>query len=664
MVVKGRTRPRGDKLRVVLTGGGTGGHVYPALAIHGMLARRDMVAESLYLGVQGRAEETIVPRQGMRLTTIHSSPYAGGSPFAKLQSLATITRGIGESLVAMLRFRPDLVVATGGYVSAPVIVAAFLLKPLLGLKIVVEEQNLVPGILNKVASLLADAVLVSFRESAYFIWSSRCVMAGYPLRPEYQKPAPPADELRASLGIPKDAFVILVTGGSMGSRSINRGIATAITKLEKIPGLLVVHAVGLLRTPQYDAVADTSGKLAAALGDRFDRKTMTARDENGREVYRGFEYLHNIVDYQRVADLVISRAGAGSLAEITALGKAALAIPKRGLPGDHQELNAIGLAENGAVDVLFEQRDLATGVDFVDPDELARRVLELANDPQRRERLAAAGARVSPRDPEARVVRTVQTVLDGGDLDLIQEIIEPPFVRFQRQFDNLIAHLDTSAGDGLYHRLYGHKIEEYLASSDYLTVNKGVKLIGSLRRRDLYPFVLEHYDRLNGFLRRNGLAALRKATEFEPFFVDLVVKGIADHYFETRKEAIALYNRFYREVNQTPQAAAIHAAILARVNRKLESFEVRAEAIRATVRFLPEDAFYATAGPYLTARNVRLREALLDAVEVGLHDGLLKDNGRVGRFISRMLVTTSQFTPGFRVRERFVHVVKTLEAER
>ncbi len=655
-------RPHPGKMRIVLTGGGTGGHVYPALAIHDMLKDQNLISETLFLGVRGRAEEVIVPRHGLKLRYISSAPYAGGSPIARFRTLMVVSKGVIESLIRIARFRPHLIVATGGYVSAPVIIAAFLLKPFLRLRIVIEEQNLVPGLLNKVASLLADVVLVSFRESGYFIWSNRCVYAGYPVRKAYLEAATDRDAIKRELGIPEDCFLILASGGSLGSRSINRVIAASLEQLKKkIPSLYVVHGVGMAHSAEYNAVDDTANRLDKTFDKTYDRPTMRVTNSNGDVFYEGHEYLHDIVRYQRAADLVVSRAGAGSLAEILCLGKAAIVIPKRGLPGDHQELNAIGIAQKDAIEVVFESRDPATGTDIVDTNIFTTMAASLAHDPPRLECLEIRAASLAFKDTQARIIAAIKAVLDGDEPDLIPAIIEPPFVRFHRQFDNLIHYLDDSSYDSMYRRLYEIKIHEYLASPNYLVVNKAIKLIGALQRVDLYSVFYRDFDRYKGFQRRNCLEALSKAPNFEDQFVDLIEKGLNDSYYEVRREAIKLYSCFHSRISQLARAKSFQKRIVGIITKRFESFEVKAAAIRASVKFLDEDDFIILVSPFLSARNVRLREAILNAVEYGLSSETFTDRTKLRRFIKGMLITTSQFRPEFTVRERFVRVVSKLE---
>ncbi len=648
-------------VRVVLTGGGTGGHVYPALALHEILARAGIVGETLYLGIRGRAEETIVPRRGLALHFVPSAPVAGTGTLGKLRAFLTIARGIVVALRELLVFRPHLVVASGGYASAPVVAAAFLLRPFLRLKIVLDEQNLAPGLLNKVASLLADVVLVAFRETPYFVWSTRCVYTGYPVRAAYRASDGQEDRaaLRRRLGVPDGAHLVVVSGGSLGSRSLNRAVAESLAGLSDLPDLLVVHGVGLAKGSAYDALGDTKTRLAAALGDRFDDVDLTARSADGRVFYRAAEYFHDFADWQRAADLLVGRAGAGSLAETLALGQAMIAVPKRGLPGDHQELNAVGLAERGAVEVLFERR-ADDGTDSVDAGELVAAIRGLLADPTRRAALAATAHSLAFAGTETAVLDVVRKLLGGEEPAYETEVIEPAFVRFQRQFDSLVAHLDVTA-PGLYHRLYDTKVDEYLGASDEMVVNKGIKLVGALGRIDRYRDLVAGLERWRGFLRRNALAALRKAASPQPCFATAAARGLADGYWEVRREALALIERFPAELG-TIELLRDGVARLAA--RRREGFEVRGGAIRAAALVLDEGRFLALVEPLLAARSVRLREAALDAIAAGLEAGRLVDRAAARRLLERAVVTTSEFAPAFRIRERYLAAARALEGHR
>jgi murein biosynthesis integral membrane protein MurJ len=650
---------RTEKMKVVLTGGGTGGHVYPSLSIYQILLDKNRIYQVRYWGIRGRAEEAIVPRTNIPLEFVPAAPIAGGSPVAKLRSGVTILRGTLTAMGKLIRFRPHLVVAAGGYVSAPVVFGAYLLRPFLKLKIVIDEQNMVPGLLNKVASLMADAVLVNFRESAYFMWSNRCVYTGYPVRPDYLKPEKQPLELRKELGIPENAFLLVVSGGSMGARAINRCLSDAMDRLSEMDNLFVIHSIGMSETPEYHALKDTIHRLTASMGKSFDKDTLEARRSDGTVFYRGSDYFHDLYRYQQVADLLICRAGAGALAESMALAKPTLLIPKRGLPGDHQELNAISIAEQGAMDVLFEEAGSGSEVDRIPVPLFLERVGKLMEDRAYRNSLGESAGRIFFRHSAERIYNSIDRVIRQKVIEGETQIVEPRFVQFQRTFDNLIHFLDHNASrkNNLYVRFYNIKVHEYLASDQVLIINKGIKLIGSLKRADLYPFIYENFDSFQGYQKRNALAALTKADQFHPPFKSLVEKGLRDSYFETRREAIALYNRFFNQLTDE----GIHRQILKLLNKQIGSFEVKAEAIRAAVRILEQDAFLKQMEPILFARNIRHREALLDAIRDGLNLNRFDNKEIVRNFLKRMLITTSQFQPSFTVRQRFITTIKKLE---
>ncbi len=655
---------KAHKLRVVLTGGGTGGHVYPALAIYQLLREAELVDEALYLGVRGRAEETIVPKSGLELRFVPSAPFAGSSILAKLGALLVVLRGALVSAWHLLRFRPRLVVAAGGYVAAPVILAAFLLKPWLRLRIIVDEQNFVPGLLNKFASLFADVILLTFKETAYFLWSHRCVPSGYPVRRPYLEKPPSKTEAKRALGLDPESCLVVVAGGSMGARSINRAIARALPGLAKLEGVQIVHSVGLREDKEYDALEDTVAELRRSVGDAFDTERYELRDGE-RVVYRAYRYLDDLVAYQQAADLVVSRSGAGSLSEILALGKASILVPKRGLPGDHQEMNAIAVAEQGGAEVLFERRQNGGGADQLSETELVELVTALAADPARRSELESGAAALFDHQVEARILRTARRLVEDREVEYLAQIVEPRTVRFQRSFDSLVNFLDrtdpASSVGALYHRFYRIKAEESLEGSAFLTVNRGIKLVGALRLREHYPFLREHFPRFRGYLKRNALSALCKAAEPEPWFPELVLAGLRDRYYETRREAIALYRRFPEAMRGQE---AIEARILELMRRRHESWEVRTEAIRAAMLFLSQEEFLAAMRRFRAHRNIRAREALLEAIEQGLREERFGDLRQIRLFLKRMLVTTSEFTPHFKVRGRYVRVVEQLERTR
>jgi murein biosynthesis integral membrane protein MurJ/undecaprenyldiphospho-muramoylpentapeptide beta-N-acetylglucosaminyltransferase len=417
-------------MRYILTGGGTGGHVYPNLAIASELARRDPEAQFLYVGVAGRAEADIVPRRGIpiRFVPARGMPTRKFSP-AMIVFVAALLVGTLKALGILLRYRPRLVVATGGYVSAPTLLAARLLRR----PILVHEQNAYPGLVNRTFGKLAGRVCASFEESLPH-FAHNGVFVGYPVRPEILALRGRAsDEQRRAwkkdLGVDPDRQVVLVTGGSLGARTINRAVADVLPKLAADPTLrarlFVLHGVGRYADKEYDAAEDTAARLRA---HGFDEATAG-------DFYRRETYLYDIEKWLRVADVIVCRAGAGSLAETMSVGVPAVVIPKSGLPGDHQVKNAEAMAAAGACVAIQERREVENGVavDAVSADRLLTGLLSLLDmAPEAREAMVAAAAKfvvpdcllrignevatlLSPPSPKTQQVRLRRTYLVGPD---------------------------------------------------------------------------------------------------------------------------------------------------------------------------------------------------------------------------------------------------------
>ncbi len=647
---------------MLLTGGGTGGHVYPILAIHRLLCEHFQVEQTLYLGSAGRAEEKIVPRAGIEIRYIASAPISGLSPWRLLPALGRNVLGTLEALFALLLFRPNLVLASGGYVSAPVCFATFIANIFRRTPLVVDEQNVMPGLMNKAASLFADVVMVSFKETAFWLWSNRCVYTGYPVREEFLKEWDSA-EARRQLGLPEDRFVILVYGGSLGSRSINRLMAATLARLAELPRpVLIIHSTGL-GSPEYAAWDDTLKVLEAACREGVTKQVTESSTEltlsGGRVTYRLVPYLHGIAPTLAAADLVVCRAGAGTIAEITAMGKPAIVVPKRGLPGDHQEHNAINLAEQQGCEVLFERRG-PDGLDYVLPDELWSILARLVGDPEALANLGRRAGEAAFRRSGDEILATLGNVLAGESVLFMPEIVVPKTVQMELQVDRLVELLRRQGDDSFYRSLYSIKMEEALASADWQVVNRGIKLAGALRRIDLVGELLRRFDSGNGFVRRNVLTAMRHMGCWHPEMGELVAKALADGYYEVRAGAFALASTYWQHLRDNRHVIERMAEVM---GRRLERFEVRAQGLRCLPSLVPFAEYQRIAWRFRFAANVRLRQAILDGVKAALDAGLLSDRETTAarRFVSDMLITTSDFAPQFRIRESFRTLAAQLE---
>lgn len=652
-------------IRILLTGGGTGGHVYPILAIHELLTRELSVSSTLYVGVRGRAEEKIVPRLGIPIEFIVAAPISGLSPWRLLPALGKILLGTLQALAIMLRFRPQLVLAAGGYASAPVCFAAFLLRPILRAPLVIHEQNVMPGLMNKLASLFAHVVMVSFQETSFFLWNNRCVYSGYPVRTEFLSP-PDRQACRRRLGVPSQDLVVLAYGGSLGSRSINRLMMGGLPDLgESSRSVTVIHAAGL-GGGEYPAWKETAALLRAACPPGVEPQQVGEELHvvlaDGRAVYRLAPYLHNIAEQLAAADLVVCRAGAGTLAEITAMGRAAIVVPKRGLPGDHQEHNAIHLAEEGGCEVLFE-RQAADGVDFVEPEEFRALLAGLLADPARLDALENKAQGVFFRKFAERIVSTIRAVIAREAVPFMPDIVAPPMVRIHKQVDLLVDFLRSQPPDSFYRRLYAIKMEEHLASRDWRVVNVGIKLAGALGRRDRAAELVRLFDSGNGFMRRNVLKALEHMGGDVPDVERLLTRAVNDSYFEVRAAAFPLaVVHAARVANDADLVERMRRAVV----RRFQHFQVRMEGLRAMALLLPFGSYVRLAWRFRYTANVRVRRAILEGVQAALEAGRLaeRDLDLAERLLNDLLVTTSDFSPQFRIRERYVELYRRLEDTR
>ncbi len=394
----------------ILSGGGTGGHVYPAVAIAEALLRRWPMVRPVFVGVAGRAEEAIVPALGYELRTVPAvgMPRLSDLP-GQFRFLRALRAGISSARAIIDDLRPDAVVGTGGFASAPVLLAA--VGALLPRRrrgrpaTLVHEQNAVPGKLNRLVGRRVDRVAATFAESLRFFPRGRGVHVGYPVRGAVGSVDRAA--ARSRLGFPPDAFVVLVFGGSGGSRSINRGVARALPALLAREGLHVLHGTGRYSGADYSPAEDT-----AAIVDSL------ALPPARRSLYRAVEYLDPIADAYAAADVVVCRAGAGTLAEVQACGLPAVVVPKSGLPGDHQTANAGALAEAGAARVLRErpERDPRAGEIFgVDHERLAREILDLADDVEARRRMSEKARSLHVPGAADRIVDEIAALLFGVD---------------------------------------------------------------------------------------------------------------------------------------------------------------------------------------------------------------------------------------------------------
>ncbi|WP_017811792.1 MULTISPECIES: undecaprenyldiphospho-muramoylpentapeptide beta-N-acetylglucosaminyltransferase [Paenibacillus] len=348
-------------MRVILTGGGTGGHIYPALAIAEQFKEQGIKAEFLYIGGKRGLETRIVPETKMRFETIDITGFR--RRLFSLENIKTINRfiqGVKISKKLIREFKPDIVIGTGGYVCGPVVYAA----AKLGIPTMVHEQNAIPGLTNLFLSGYADTVAVSFEEAiSKFKRAKHVLFTGNPRATMVQH----ADRERglASLGLPADARVVLMVGGSRGARALVEAMVQAAPLLKSKPDVHYVFVTGEI---YYDEIYERINQATDSMPNYL----------------HVLPYIPNMPEVLAATSLVIGRAGASSLAEITSLGTPSLLIPSPNVTNNHQEANALALRKAGAAEMILERElngaTLIAHIDkIMDHEEERQRMSEAAS---------------------------------------------------------------------------------------------------------------------------------------------------------------------------------------------------------------------------------------------------------------------------------------------
>ena len=361
-------------LNVVLTGGGTGGHLYPGLAVADELAKR-IPCRFLFIGTKRGLESSVVPGRGMAFKTVWIGGLRRGRFLANLLFPLKMAVSFLQALVIQARFRPDLCVGTGGYVSWPVITAA----SLLGCHTVIQEQNEKPGLVTRVLALSADAVHLSFDSSIrYFRKKNRLHVSGNPTRADLVRPR--TESAYERFGLNPRRPTVLVFGGSQGARSLNQAF---------------VQMAGPLMT-------QTGVQILWAAGPRWSRDIENQIRHWGDRI-RVFPYIAEMGLAYAVSVLTVCRSGASTAAEVARLGLAVVFVPFPDAAGRHQEANARAMSDAGAAVLVRE------GPDF--PSRLGTEVMDLIRSPERRRTLSAKIANFArPGAAEAVVTQILETL--------------------------------------------------------------------------------------------------------------------------------------------------------------------------------------------------------------------------------------------------------------
>jgi UDP-N-acetylglucosamine--N-acetylmuramyl-(pentapeptide) pyrophosphoryl-undecaprenol N-acetylglucosamine transferase len=338
-------------LRIVIAGGGTGGHLFPGIAIADELMTRNPENCILFMSTGNPFEKTVLSKTGYPLKAITAEGIKGRGILNQMGSALKIPRGIIESLWGLNQFRPNLVVGVGSYSAGPVVLGAWLI----GIKIILHEQNIIPGITNRLLSRFAKRICVSFKETKSYFKSQKTHITGNPVRKEILQLVRGRQAHDAGKKKETASFRMLVFGGSQGAHNINLAVMKSLEFFKNKDAFFFVHQVG----PQDMEIVKSAYRCQ---GVACTVKTFFTD--------MGHQY--------QTADLIICRAGATTIAEITAIGKGVIFIPFPFAADNHQELNARTLSDNGAAELILEKdlngRNLAKRIEFYasNPEALSR----------------------------------------------------------------------------------------------------------------------------------------------------------------------------------------------------------------------------------------------------------------------------------------------------
>jgi UDP-N-acetylglucosamine--N-acetylmuramyl-(pentapeptide) pyrophosphoryl-undecaprenol N-acetylglucosamine transferase len=372
-------------VRILIAGGGTGGHLYPGIALARELVRRDPATTVTFAGTRTGIEARVVPREGFELDLIRVVGLKGKNRVARSLGIGLLPLAALDAVRVIAKRRPDVVVGVGGFASGPILALA----ALFGYPTMLLEQNALPGITNRLLARVVRAAAVNF-ESALSYFPRTGFVAGNPVRPEFF----PAghEEANDHITAPRDAARVLIFGGSQGAHAINVAMVEAAPRL----------AASRIRVAITHQTGERDLELVRAA---YERAGVAARVE---------AFIYEIDREMKAAQLVVARSGATTLAELAASGRPAILVPLSTSADDHQRKNAAVVANAGAA-IVVDEREL-------NGESLAAAITMVVADPDRRRRMAAAARALARPDAAQRIADRVEQLGgrvrpgEGGDV--------------------------------------------------------------------------------------------------------------------------------------------------------------------------------------------------------------------------------------------------------
>jgi UDP-N-acetylglucosamine--N-acetylmuramyl-(pentapeptide) pyrophosphoryl-undecaprenol N-acetylglucosamine transferase len=334
-------------MRVMFAGGGTAGHINPAIAIAKQIKATMPKSEILFVGTKNGMEQSLVPKSGFPIEYIHITGFVRRLSFENVKTVGRFIAAVHRCKKLIRGFSPDVVVGTGGFVSGPLLYAAHRLK----IPCVIQEQNAIPGMTNKFLSRFSDLVFTSFAETAQYVrYPKKIRLTGNPIRQEFSETD--YKSARRHLGIQDDEFFVFCSSGSLGALRINQVMSEFVEKIKGNPKI----------------------RFVMGTGERYYDQTMQ-RIQSVPQNVSIERYIHNMGEMMHAADLVVARSGAITVSELTAIGKPSILVPSPNVTGNHQYYNALALQKAGAA-VLIPEKELTVG-------KIYQTVLALMEHPER-----------------------------------------------------------------------------------------------------------------------------------------------------------------------------------------------------------------------------------------------------------------------------------------
>jgi len=354
---------------LMIAGGGTGGHIYPAIAIAREFVARDASRRVVFVGTERGLEKTIVPKAGFPLEFISAAGLKGKNPIELAKSLIKLPLGFTQAFRLIGKHHPNAVLGVGGYSSGPVLAAA----KLRGVKTIIHEQNAFPGLANRTLAKFVNAVAVAFEDAAPRLKRKDAVITGNPIRAEFFNTQQPSNRATQQL---------LIFGGSQGSHILNTTMTESLLFLAHLKDQInIVHQTGPREVEQVQAAYRASA---------FSNARVVA-------------YLDPIVDEIAKADLVVCRAGAMTIGELAAVGRAAIFVPFAAATNNHQELNARVVERAGGGMVITENE--------LTPERLAHAISGAISDPAKTQRMGLAAKALATPEATKRIVDTIEKII-------------------------------------------------------------------------------------------------------------------------------------------------------------------------------------------------------------------------------------------------------------